>query len=59
MFSVFKACTEVRLPDGTNNVTDMFPVLPWTQDMRREYCEKKWGISQRPDWPSVQFWGQS
>ncbi|XP_041369046.1 dipeptidyl peptidase 2-like [Gigantopelta aegis] len=53
----YQACTEVRLPDGTNNVTDMFPVLPWTQDMRREYCEKTWGISQRLDWTTIQFWG--
>ena len=46
------------MPAGTNNVTDMFPVLPWTPEMRETYCRKRFGIEQRSSWVDTQFWGR-
>ena len=38
--SSFQACTELTLPAGSNNKTDMFPPLPWTPEMISTYCQK-------------------
>lgn len=53
----FQACTEINLPGGSTGTTDMFPPLPLTQEMRKEYCEKKYGVTPRVHWLDVQFWG--
>lgn len=55
---LFQACTELALPAGSNNKTDMFPSLPWTPEMRAEYCQEKWGVAQRPGWSAIQLWGK-
>ena len=55
---LFQACTELALPAGSNNKTDMFPSLPWTPEMRADYCQEKWGVSQRPGWSAIQLWGK-
>lgn len=55
----YQACTEILLSSGTNNITDMFTPLPWTLDMRAEYCLKTWGIRQRPGWFATSLWGNS
>ncbi|XP_077986758.1 dipeptidyl peptidase 2-like [Glandiceps talaboti] len=54
----YQACTEFIMPAGSTNVTDMFPELPFTLQMRDEYCKKKWNIVPRNDWVNVQFWGK-
>ena len=36
----------------------MFPVLPWTPEMRETYCKKRFGIEQRPNWVGTEFWGR-
>lgn len=51
----YQACTDLLLPPGTNNVTDMFPVLPFNNILRNEYCMKTWGVKPNPDWA---YWGQ-
>ena len=53
-----KGCTEVTLPGGTNNVTDMFPVLPFTLEMRETYCKAKWNVVPKPTWLNVIMWGE-
>lgn len=53
----FKVCTEINLLYETNNETDMFPVLRFTEDMRRNYCHNKWGVYPNPQWLKIQYWG--
>ena len=43
---------------GSNNRTDMFPVLPSTPEMVAKYCQHKWGVVQRSNWPIIQLWGK-
>ncbi|CAL1525887.1 unnamed protein product [Lymnaea stagnalis] len=54
----YQACTELSLPRGSNNITDMFPVLPWTPELRAVYCQKTYGITPREEWAAIQFLGQ-
>ena len=56
---ILQACTEITLPEGSNGQSDMFPVLPFTPEMRRDYCIQRWGVVPRPLWSGVQFLGRS
>ncbi|XP_057301887.1 dipeptidyl peptidase 2-like [Hydractinia symbiolongicarpus] len=52
----YQACTEMILPGGSNNKTDMFPPLDFTLDMRRHYCTGKWGLGySRLDWIGTNY----
>ncbi|MEQ2268140.1 hypothetical protein XENORESO_016005, partial [Xenotaenia resolanae] len=54
----YQACTEVELCFETNNVTDMFPPMAFTEKDREVYCSKRWAVVPRPGWLKVQFWGE-
>ncbi|RUS69347.1 hypothetical protein EGW08_022893 [Elysia chlorotica] len=53
----YQACSDLFLPSGSNNETDMFPELPWTSELRRSYCQKQFGIVPREAWDAEEFMG--
>ncbi|XP_055940076.1 dipeptidyl peptidase 2-like [Argiope bruennichi] len=53
----YQACTEINLEGSTSGTVDMFPVLPFTSQMRDEYCYKTYKVLPRRDYLDVQYWG--
>ena len=54
----YQACTEFIMPSGSNNETDMFPVLPFTSQQRDEYCNKTWQVTPNTEWTKLSYWGK-
>ncbi|KAM4575765.1 dipeptidyl peptidase 2 [Odontesthes bonariensis] len=55
----YQACTEIEMCYESNNLTDMFPPMAFTEKSRENYCSKRWGVVPRPGWLQIQFWGDA
>ena len=51
----YQTCTELWCPQGTTNVTDVFPPYPWNPDAQTAYCEATFGVYPRTDWIPINY----
>jgi len=54
----YQACTELDVGQESNGVTDMFPVIRDSFEIRQAYCKKTWDVTIRANWTATQFWGK-
>lgn len=51
----YQTCTELWCPQGTTNITDVFPPYPWNADAQVEYCQATYGVYPRTDWIPINY----
>lgn len=55
----FQSCSEMVMPSCSNGVTDLFENNPWDFEAFTKSCQKKWGVTPRPNWILEQFGGKN
>ncbi|XP_075435176.1 dipeptidyl peptidase 2 [Ascaphus truei] len=53
----YQTCTEIAFMFSSNNITDMFPAIPFTDTVREHYCFNRWQVRSRLDWLKTEFGG--
>ena len=43
----------------SDGINDMFEPSPWNFSAFSLDCQKRWGVTPRPDWAIIEYWGQS
>jgi hypothetical protein len=51
----YQICTELWCPQGTTNVTDVFPAYPWDPIGMAEECTATYGVYPRTDWVPINY----
>jgi len=51
----YQICTEMWCPQGTTNVTDVFPPYPWDPAAMAAACSAAYGVYPRTDWVSINY----
>lgn len=54
-----QSCSEMVMPSCSNGVTDLFENNPWDFEAFTKSCQKKWGVTPRPNWILEQFGGKN
>lgn len=55
----YQTCTEMVMPFCSDGITDMFRPSNWSIEAFTRDCQKKYGVTPRPGWPTLQFGGRS
>ena len=46
------------MPQCSTGVDDMFESMPFNYTQYAEGCQKKWGVTPRPDWAITEYGGK-
>lgn len=53
----YQSCAEIPIVQESNYLTDMFPTIPFTHQIRKDYCKRRWNITVR-DPSNYQIWNK-
>lgn len=55
----WQACTEMIMPQGSNNKESIFPISKWEYEDRVTSCKNVYGVLPRPNWITTEFGGHN